>query len=165
MAEPAKAETKPAVPFTPPARPKTLHIGSLQLAEHKRNHWSGEADAGISVEEMLKPEFWIHDARKFKARDEIEVWADDGSWLEVFVVRSVVIPEVGKAVVRVVRKDDIPRSDEKKPEARSVGGLSVKWRGPHSKHAVVRDSDNEVIKDKFETREDAEAYRDQFMKG
>lgn len=162
MAEPAKAETKTAVPFTPPPRPKTLAIGSLQAADHKRNLWVGETDAGVTLAEMLAPEFWIHDARKFRARDEIEVWANDGSWLEVFVVRSVQIPEIGKSVVRVVRKDDIPRSDDKQAEEVILDGMSVKWRGPHSKFAVVRESDKEVLKDKFEVREDAESWLKQF---
>lgn len=163
MAEPAKAETKTAVIVNAsPPRPKTLAIGSVQLAEHKRNQWVGETDSATTIAEMLAPEFWIHDARKFRARDEVEVWANDGSWLEVFVVRSVSIPEMGKPVVRVVRRDDIPRADDKKPEPVAVGGLGVKWRGPHSKWAVVRDSDKEVLKDKFDTSEDAVAWRDQF---
>lgn len=164
MAEPAKAEPKPVVPLNV-HRPKTLQIGSLQAAEHKRNLWVGDADPEATLEEMLKPEFWIHDARKFKPRDEIEVWAKDGSWLEVFVVRSVVIPDVGKSVVKVIRKDDVPRSDDKLPEPKPIAGVVAKWRGPHSKWGAVRESDQEVIKDKFETREDAEAWIKETLKG
>lgn len=163
MAEPAKAETiKPA--FVPAPRPKTLVINSMNLAEHKRNHWVGEAMAETTLAEMLAPEFWVHDARKFRPRDEIDVWANDGSWLEVFIIRSVSIPEHGTHVVRVVRKDDIPRSDEAKTESPAVGGMIVKWRGPQSKFAVVRVSDKEVIKDKFEVREEADAWLVEFNK-
>ena len=116
----------------------------------------------MSFADMLKSEFWVHDARRLHARDEIEVWAKDGSWLEVFVVRSVVLPELGRPVVRVARKDDIPRSDDQTAEEKNVNGLIVKWRGPNSKWAVVRESDLNVIKDKFEVREDADAYLKEF---
>jgi hypothetical protein len=163
MAEPAKAETAKPVNFSPPPRPKTLQIGSLQLATQRRNAWVGEADSDVSLEDMLKPEFWVHDARKYTVRDEVEVWAKDGTWLEVFIVRSVLLPEVGRPVVKVVRKDDIPRSDDKQPAATMVGGLSVKWRAG-GKWAVIRESDKEVIKDKFEVREDAEAYLNEFAR-
>ena len=157
MAEPAKAEVKTL-------RPRTLLLNSLQQAEHKRNLWCGETDSATTLAEMLAPEFWIHDARKLRPRDEVEVWAVDGSWLEVFVVRSVVIPEVGKSVVKVARKDDIPRSDDKNAQPTAVGGIVAKWRGPHAKWSVVRESDQHVLKEKFETREDAEGWRDQFVK-
>jgi hypothetical protein len=164
MAEPVKAETAKPVNFSPPPRPKTLQIGSLQVAEHKRNLWVGEADSDISIAEMLKPEFWVHDARRLRPRDEVEVWAKDGSWLEVMIVRSVLLPEIGRPVVKVLRKDDIPRSDDAAPEIKNVNGLIVKWRGPQSKWAVIRESDKEVIKDKFEVREDAEAYLNEFSR-
>lgn len=152
----------PPAKFVPPPRPKTLQIGSLQIAEQKRNLWIGEADADIAIDEMLLPEFWIHDARKLKPRDEVEVWAKDGTWLEVFIVRSVLLPDVGRPVVKVVRKDDVPLASDKKLDAKVVKGLYAAWRGPHAKWGVLRNSDKAVIKDKFETREDAESYLNEF---
>ena len=79
------------------------------------------------------------------------VTGQDGSYLaELFVV------QVSKLWVRTALVTFTDLSGEDRAEDDGADDLHfVKWRGPSSKHCVVRKSDNSVVSEKHESKEDA----------
>lgn len=108
-------------------------------------------EEGTSFDNILKDAYWSMVGYKLKPGDIIEVHAEDGSYFAELYVRA-----SGRnwAKVALLRKIDLePISLEHgSPE------FEAAWKGPHRKFSVVRLADNQIIKDSFETREQAVEY-------
>jgi len=57
-----------------------LGVNSLKLAETVRSVYQITATAETKPEDLVKPEYWTHVARKLRMGDRIEVMAADATW-------------------------------------------------------------------------------------
>ncbi|WP_036258183.1 hypothetical protein [Methylocapsa aurea] len=134
---------------------KALNESRFKLSEHAFNRWFVTAETGTTIEEILHRDYWRHIARNLRPYDEIRVAIDSGDWLLVLHVAS-----AGATWANVV---ELQRFESLKAGASAVAqdegeGLHVDWRGPHARFAVMRKSDGNVVKDKFQDRALAEEY-------
>ncbi len=104
-------------------------------------------EPGTTIEDVLVPEFWAHVSRRMSPGNRIEIFAQD--FWAMLIVRS-----AGKvdATVQVLQHVELGAA---KP-ATSAGQIyDVVWRSPTRKWGVVRLSDRAVVKDEFQTKEQA----------
>lgn len=130
---------------------RKLHGSRFGLAEHKRRIWSIVPEHGTEFDEILKPSYWAHVAKQLRITDRIEVHAEDGCYFAELIVR-----DAGNlfASVGVLRKIDLDTVKSGNAEA----GYDVAWKGPHRKFAVIRLSDDAIVKDGFDAKPAALAW-------
>lgn len=136
---------------------KALHLSptNMQDASHFRTRWMAITPAGTSVEDVCRPEFWLHVASRLKRMDIIEVLPEDEVWLaELLVIRS----GVGAVMVKVLRHDMIDEAGGEPSELSSV----VEWGGPVHKYRVIRKADRHVISHGFADKATALADQAQY---
>lgn len=121
--------------------------------EHNVVVYHHTPEFGLNIEDMVKPDYWSHVAKQLRIGHRIEVMAADGAYWAMLIVRAVGRTE---AVVQALQHVELGSPAEK------IKGddnpYEVKWRGPTKKFGVVRKSDNEVVRDEFPVREDAERW-------
>lgn len=129
---------EPTKPNPGPLKQANLTPKRFKLADYERNLWVATPEAGTTLEDVLKNDYFAHVAGNFKPFDKVEVRAEDESYYAELLVRS-----AGKnwAVCNVLMHVDLaPKSDAVPDEDYTVG-----WGGPHQKHRVVRKKDGEVL--------------------
>lgn len=117
----------------------------LQIADHYRSHYGVVAEDGVSLDDLLRPEYWAHVATKLRKFDIIEVLPEDGSFFVELIVLQV---GIGYAKVMLLREVGL-EADEVLPDA---DGVIVKWKGPHRKWAVIRTTDGQILRDGHEDK-------------
>jgi len=121
----------------------------FKLAAHERNVWAMTAEHGTTVDDIMKPEYWMHLAPQLRPYDRIEVRIDDGVFfLELLVIQS------GQNWAKVFKLNEhqlVKASLAPVPD----GQYGTKWNGPHNKFVVFRKSDNEIISKYHQTEPDA----------
>jgi hypothetical protein len=122
----------------------------LVLAQHARIVYCLTLDEGQTYESLFRPETWGHIARDIPAGTVIEVSAWDKSWWAQLYVRSSNNLEV--AVAEIQRKvfDDVVSRDEAE--------YLIEFKGPKTKHRVVRRADKMVMVEGLATKAEAEAW-------
>jgi hypothetical protein len=136
---------------------KALPISSLGLAQFKHQEWAVTLPPGDAVpyERLLEPDAWKHVAIKFKPGDMIHVRSPDNTLYARLMVRS-----VGKMFLTV---EEIEKKVFGASVETDIGKLDVRFAG-RAKWAVYRKSDNERIKDGFDTKEEAAAWAEGHIK-
>lgn len=133
--------------------PVKLLEHNFKLAETMHNTWFVTAPESVTIEDVLVPEFWTHCARMLRPCDEIKVYSESGKFRLHLHVR---------AVSRVAARVDVLSRHEFKVEGSAVEVLgdkyTVKWRSPQSRYAVYRVADNSLVKDRFQSEDDAYTY-------
>lgn len=125
------------------------------------NEWVADPESKTPFDAVLEPQYWAHVSAKMRPYDEVIVRAEDGSYYARLLVQ-----DAGRlfAKVAVIEKYDLT--------AVEVGGLDavpsgheIKFAGPHAKWRVVRLSDRAPLKDKFETKGQAQQWLVEHLKG
>lgn len=144
----AMIEAKPVEkPVLVKAEPQhRLAPNRLKLAEHERRAYVVTPEHGQPFSALLKPDYWTHIAAKLRPYDLIEARAEDGTWFAYLLVMDA--GPLHATVFPLNKWDLIPVE----PAAGSEVGFVPKWRGPHSKWAVMRLSDNKVMAENLGTR-------------
>jgi hypothetical protein len=127
-----------------------LPEGRFQVAAHANNRWAATLEYGVAFEEAFKPEFWAHTAKRLRPGDIIEVRAEDGSFYAELYVRAVgaLFAKVEALFAKELGAGISAEADK----------LDVKWNVGKRCFAVIRRSDNTVIRDGFQIKEDAIAW-------
>lgn len=127
-------------------------------AEHTVVVYHHSPEFGVTLDDVLKPDYWTHVAPSLRVGHRIELLAADGSWWAMLIVRA-----VGRhdAVVQALSKVDL---GEHEPALTEDSPYEVKWRGPAKKFGVVRKADSEVIRDEFPVKEQAIQWMQNHMK-
>ena len=128
----------------------TLSPGRLQSAAHYYASYAVVLPGGTAYEDVLKPEFWAHCAAKLRQHDTIRLIPEEGTYFaELLVLAS------GRGFVNMKELRLIQLGDDEL-EASSVNDqVEVKWRGPHSKWSIIRNSDGAVLKEGIVEKPDA----------
>ena len=124
----------------------------LQIAEHEMVCYYHYPDAGLALSDVLKPDYWTHVARSLRAGHRIEVFAEDGSWWAMLIVRA-----VGSHDAVVQELQHVKLGSHAKAKV-SGAPFEVKWRGPKRKFGIIRTADDEIIKQDIQSKEEAENW-------
>lgn len=132
----------------------------VKLAEYERHFWTATAEFGLTPEDVLKPGYWAHMARKLTVRDRLEIWADDMSW---FIECIVIEKGIGWVKLVELKGSRLMLSLPEQPETvleTPEGKYTVKWSGPHTKYRVTRINGPEklVLKDGFGKKAEADKW-------
>lgn len=148
MEQTATAATQARPPITPQR---------FKLADYERNLWVVTPDAGTTLAEVMKPEFWAHCSHAMKPFDKIEVRAEDESYYAELLVRS-----AGKnwAVTSILAHVDLDQKAVHAPDE----DYAVGWGGPHQKHRVVRKRDAAVVFQGGNSADEARAWLNEHLK-
>lgn len=119
------------------------------------------ANAGVTPQDMLAPEYWAHIAAQLKPRDEVVAWADDGTWRAEFVVLG---SDRNWARVHLVGVSHFTSADVAQTLADQLSPYEISHRGPHSKWSVIRKSDRMVVAEGYDTARQATEWLEGRMK-
>lgn len=128
-----------------------LRESRVKLAEYARQRHHVVPEDGTKFEDLQKEEYWAAVAYMFEPCDIIEVHAEDGTYYAELYVRAC---SRNWAKVAVLNKVDLGPVTAKITRQE----FEAAWKGPSRKFSVIRTSDGEIIRDSFDTREQAEEY-------
>lgn len=128
-----------------------INDSRLKLAEYTRSVHQAVPEAGVSLDDMLATDYWVHVARRLKPMDKIEVCAEDGAYYA-----DLMVVDCGRTWAKVAVLNRVELSPA--PKVATDAAYKVEWAGPHARFRVVRVVDGEVMQDKFMAREQAEQY-------
>lgn len=123
-----------------------LSPGRLKEAEFTRKIYEVTAEIGTTADDLLKPDFWVHVSARMKARERVEVHAQDGTWCADLIVRSA--SRVG-AVMALLAFHDFAAAKSNDAE---LDDYEIKHRGPR-KWSAIRKTDKMIVVEDKDTRE------------
>jgi hypothetical protein len=143
-----------------------LRASRFGLAEHKIQQFAVNAEAGTTVDDIMKPEYWANIAQMLRPNggDEIVVVCDDMAFrAHLWVVNA------GHtfANVRLIGEPVMSQAQEAPEIQISGSNVFVQWRGPYDLHCVMRreeDGTKTKVQDKFPTRDIAEQAAKEYLK-
>ena len=120
----------------------------MRECEFQRTVYTATAFENTVPEDLLDPEYWTHVAEQFKPFDKVEVRADDGSWYAECLVL-----ETSRRWTRMhmLSKHNLTTGDVSLSQTK-MQEYAIEWKGPHKKHCVIRQSDQEIIHEGEETK-------------
>lgn len=131
-----------------------LDPARFSLNEHANQDWTVTVESGTSLEDVLNPAFFSNVANRLRPYDRIRVRVDTGEfYAELLVLHC------GKTWAKTVKlySFDLTKKTAEKVETGSEE-YRVQYRGPHLKFCVIRVSDNQPVKERLDTKLDAEAW-------
>ena len=146
---------------------KPLLPTRIKLADYVRQHWRSTPDGGITLEQVLEPSFFGHIAKKIALLDIIEVIPQDNSYFAELLVTGKADDRVTVTLLR-----HIPLAEQTKAKTQGTTSariaeddLEVKYRGPIAKHTVWVKSTHEIIKEGFDTADEAKNFLSAYVNG
>jgi hypothetical protein len=144
---------------------RRMSARNFGISTFKFNRWSAELTEDQSLEDALKPEFWVdlasqvmgHDAANPKGRgDIIEVRKlDTGLYAELIVT------EVNKGFLKVrLQHKDQPAI----AEVSEGSPLTTKWNVGKRMHDVIRKADGQVLAAGFQSKDKAIEWIDDHLR-
>lgn len=116
-----------------------------RLAEYERQDWCHNAETGTTLEDIQSDSYWALMAADFKPYARIEVRIDTGEWLAELLVLQC---ERTWAKVHLLKSYELTKVEDFPVSMRH----RVEWKGPQRKWSVIRTSDQQPVRDKFESR-------------
>ena len=137
-----------------------LTENSFKLAEYDWPVFNILPEPGTTIAETLEPEYWAHVSKRLVQGTKIEVRPKDGAYFATLYVakldKSGLVPEVRMGVLNYGELNAKQETCAKKAET-----YKVVWRGDKAKHTVTLVASNEVVKDGFPSKKDAEDWIEQ----
>jgi hypothetical protein len=130
-----------------------LIANRFKPAEFVRASWHATPSADDTPETVMEPKWWVHVGRQMKSGDRIEILPETHAWYaEAVVIDS---GDTWGAKIAFVLG---PVALVNEAVIEQSPGFEVKWGGPNARFRVVRESDKTVLKENFQTREEAESW-------
>jgi hypothetical protein len=127
----------------------------IQLAEYQRSIYLANVEQGVTREQLKDPKFWAHIANQLKPKDQIEVHAEDGSFVATFIVLAC---ERTWAKVHELSYHNLTKSDITDEQRKAIlEDYLVEFKGGN-KWCVIRKSDNALMQSKLHSKSDAEQW-------
>lgn len=128
----------------------------IQNVAHYRRSFLIPVPHGQTIEDLLKPEYWMHVASSLTPGDHIEAQPEDGAWWAEFLVM-----DVAKAAARleVLNRREFELNDEEFEHP----SFAIKWAGIGEKHQVIRLSDKVVVSKGHKRKVDAARWLQSHM--
>lgn len=131
-----------------------INPSRIKISEYERTVYVATVEMGTTREDLMNPSFWTHFASKFRPWDRLEVRCDDGSFYAEYLILAC---DRVWAKVHELTYVNLTTSDVSQTQAAIQDGLSVKWRGPHLKHSVLR-GDGAVLREGMQTKAEADQW-------
>ena len=131
-----------------------LTADRIKLAEYARQVHRVTTPEGITYPEILASEFWAHVSGTFTKGDLIEVFAEDSSWYAQLLVLD--CSRLHAKVASLVYQSLAVKAKRAEDTA-----FSVEFKGPNRKWSVIRKKDKEIVKENFESKDDANVWLDE----
>ena len=135
------------MPESPRARPD-----ELKTAEFAFTTWRHHPAFGITKEHLLEPSYWAVVSRQFRPGDEIQAFAQDGTYYATFLVLA---SDKTYAKVHLLSYHSLTTTDVSESQA---AAFEVRWKGPKLKHCVIRKADGAIIHEGAQTLDDASQW-------
>lgn len=132
-----------------------LAPGRMILAEQVRSVYSVTVGSGVLIEDLLVPSFWSLYAAQLQPRDRLEIEPEDGMWYAEYRVRD--CARTWAKVEQLSFKSFEQVEANIAGLAEALAAYKVIHRGPH-KWSVVRVSDNAVMHEGVQIKDDAEGW-------
>lgn len=155
--EAPKTAAAVAVPVEAKRAPQ-IGEGRVKLEEFELQRWVANVEDGTTVNDILQPDYWSHNASRFKPYDTIECRSEDGTWIAYLIVTGCdrTWAKVHLREVVKLTSGDVAMTQAQKHVA--------KWKGPQHKWSAIRLSDGERLKDGFTTEKEASVWIEQHEK-
>jgi len=131
-----------------------LPVPRMKSAEYMRQCHRVTPEAGTPYDAVTEPSYWAHVAQKINPYDKIEVVAEDGAWYAELLVLSV--DKMAITVREIVLIDLHGDSTEDAEGDQEQSDYFSKYRGPHLQWCVMRRSDQACVRDKIQTKVQAQ---------
>lgn len=142
-------------PEAPKLMPNRMH-----LAEHERNIHVITVEANITRDQIKDPSFWSLVSSKMRPYDRVELRSDDGMFFAEYLVLAC---DRSWAKVYELSFHKLTSADISETQA-AITDYEIKYRGPQLKHSVIRKSDNTVLKEEMQTRDEAASWLKEHLK-
>lgn len=126
----------------------------LKEAEFLRRSFRVVVDNDVTIEDLRKPEFWVHVAVKLQNTDLIEVVPKDESWFALLIVRSASRIHAKCEILLSKNFGAQPEKAKKKEDPK----FKIEHKGNDKRWTVIRKADKAIAKDGFNTEEEAAAW-------
>lgn len=131
---------------------KALSPERFTQAVYANAEYTATPVEGETIEDLLRPEYWVHETKILRRFDKINACPDDEKWYAQFLVLEVGTGYVTTALLWSV---DL---DVQGPALAVESPVEVQFKGQHLKHVVIRKSDRVVLKDGISKKSEAEAW-------
>ena len=143
----------PRASFTPQAR--KLSESEISLTESLQPFFTVTPASGTDPEELMKPVYWSHVARRIRPMSFIFAVPRDGLWFAWYLVLYADDHQVKLKKLMFEPLESLKESDiDSDP-------YQVAWISPPVKWGIRRKLDKEVVKDGFQTKDQAVAWKNQ----
>lgn len=123
------------------------------------NIWAATVEAGTHPREVLVSAFWANCAARFRVGDEVRVIDDKSTWRALLFVHAVSSVGAGTVNNRVDMKM-VSFFELGLPESHpDIGDHRIAHMGAHLKWCIIRIADQKVVRDGFDTQDEAEKAR------
>ncbi len=133
-----------------------LPPGRLRSEEYAHNVWVATAPFGVTREQLKEQTFWSHVAAQMRPRDELKVFAEDGTYFAHYLVLSCDRTWAVVHELAFVPIGEVSLSEQ------ALDDYEVKFRGP-KKWSVVRKSDNKVLQEGLHSQAQGEEWLQGFI--
>lgn len=130
----------------------------LREAEAERHVWTHTVPAGITFEEVQRPDYWSHVANLLRPCSRIEVLSEDMSWFAELIVL-----DADRLWAKVAPLRFVELASKDVPAEIAASGYEVAYKGPEKKHCVIRLSDKAIVQEGIAKKVDAEAWITQHL--
>jgi len=138
---------------------KKLNEADFSLTESVQMFVTITPPVGTTREDILKPIFWTHVARRLKSLTEVRAMPKDGRWYGIYLV---LYADQFQAQVKELAFYDLDTIKEPESE---TDPYYVEWISPPIKYGVRRKADKHIMKDGFATKEQAITWKHQNLTG
>ena len=133
-------------------RSPIIHPTRMKLAENERQDWIVNAELSHTVEDLTNPGYWAHMAALLTPYDHIEVRAEDGSW-----IANLIVIQTDRSWAKVMLTSKFNLLDTEALPS-NIAQHKVEWKGPQHRFAVIRLVDQAVVKNGFQTKDEATGW-------
>lgn len=138
---------------------RKLNERDIALTESIQVFYTVTPPLGTTREDMLKPVFWTHVARRLKALSEVRAMPRDGKWYGIYLVLYASESQAQLKELAFYDLDTVTQPDV------ATDPYYVEWISPPVRYGVRRKSDKHIMKDGFQTREQAFNWKHQNLTG
>ena len=135
-----------------------LSASGMKLAEYIRCVYAVTVDFGVTIEDVLRPEFWANVSTSLKVNDRIEVLAEDGTFYAELIVLDC---SPTHAKVAILTHRNFSSVETEKVE--STPDYKVTWGGNTAKFRIIRVADNAVVHSGEATKQAADLWLSDYI--
>lgn len=140
-------------------RSPKLAVADFGLAEHILTQHVVKAEAGLTLDDVMRPQYWSHVAAQLKPMSLIHVYSKDGSFYALLTVRHCTRIEaiVEPVLVKEFKALERLAQSEGREFITRYGSAASGWQ-------VLRAADKQLVKDGFDTERQAQEWLDGHLK-